>query len=235
MYIEREREREYPCVPAGETCPTSRPPSSSPQPLPDPWQRVTCCNTPATHPQHTRNTPATHPQHTALYYTKSNILRFCLYRENVPHAATHPQHTRNTLQHTATHCNSFNIFNIFSRCLVRDILSHTATYCNVLQHIATHSVSWVFARFVTTCQTLQRSAKYCNILQHAATHRNTLPRHAATIRDNLWNTATKCNIVQHTATHCNTLQHAATRCITLQHTATHSTTHRHNTQQPDFW
>ena len=82
-----------------------------------------------------------------------------------------------TLQHTATHCNTFT----------RVPPAASESYDTVLQH-------------TTHCNTLHHTASHCNTLQHTATHlpECRLQRLSHAIR--YYNT-------QHTETHCNTLQH----------------------------
>ena len=74
-----------------------------------------------------------------------------------------------SLQHTATHCNTWVGMSMFCVCVYSSMfvsISHIS-HCNTLQHTATH------------CNTLQNTATHCNTLQHTATHGNTL-QHTAT-------------------------------------------------------
>jgi len=87
----------------------------------------------------------------------------------------------NTLQHTATHCNTW------------PILQDTATHCNTGKSCCRcYAWTWMvsFGVLQAHCNTLQHTATHCNTLQHTATH---------------------CNTLQHGHPRCNCLQHTATQ------------------------
>jgi len=80
--------------------------------------------------------------------------------------------SRHALQHTATHCNTFQ------QC---DTLQHAATHCSSLQHTrATGVTAHVAVGILMSSFALQHTAPHfdtathCNTLQHSATHCNTL-------------------------------------------------------------
>jgi len=126
---------------------------------------------------------------------------------------------------------------------------HTATRCNMLQHTATHTLTYANAlshipsNIYKHCNTLQHTATRCNTLQQTHLHpQQPYPTYPTKLTNSLQHTATHCNTLQHTqhtATHCNKhthshsqepyptqqLPHTATYSLTLQHTATNPLTY----------
>ena len=101
------------------------------------------------------------------------------------------QYFCNTLQHTATHCNTFeNVCSTLQHTATTS-LQHTATHCNTLQHTTTRQ-----RMSAAHCNMLQQH--FCNTLQHTATHCNTLQH----VRECLQHIAACCNNIS--ATRCNT-------------------------------
>ena len=119
----------------------------------------------------------------------------------------------NTLQHAATHCNTFKFMCVYSMMRAWGTLApHVSALgvcvcCNTLQHAATR------------CNTLQHAATRCNTLQHAATHCSTSKFMCVYAMMREWGTLAPHASAPGVCVCCNTLQQAATGCNTLQHTS----------------
>ena len=152
-----------------------------------------------------------------------SVLQRVAVRLGTPTCPSHVLHNphsdtlQHTLQHIATHCNTWQRTARQSGLNRVELLLHNR-YATTLQLTASH------------CITLQHSAPHCNTLHHTATNCNT-PQHIATHGSKLQHTATHCNTLQHTAKYCNTLQHTAPHCNTLHHTATNCNALQHTATQ----
>jgi len=173
-----------------------------------------------------------------------------------PLATNTPQVHCITLQHTATHRNTFLLIAMpYRLCwsvsalvsllaanlsqLHCTTLPNTATQRHTLQHTATalqqdcnNTATHAYSSHCDTVEAMSVSARFyisCNALQHTATHCNTL-QHTATHCIPALTSPVAVKSPQYTATQYKTPQHTeniATHCNTLQHTATHCNTLQH--------
>jgi len=120
-----------------------------------------------------------------VYLMACNVVDVCVARARQIAARTpskvHIATRSSTLQHTATHCNTFIYacaMQIATPTLFKVHL-HTATHCNTLQHKDTCAMRITFrnpsrVHTATDCNTQKRTKMYCNTLRHTARHSNTL-------------------------------------------------------------
>jgi len=194
--------------------------------------RVSFCNTPATHCTTLQHT-ATHRERLVCFLNTGMLQRMSI--PSLP--ATHLKHTVqhcNTLQHAARDSCVFSSQKCNSRCRPRLFLQYNCNCncnCNTLCHAATRCEACVFILYECcsgcrlhlclqhTCNTLYRTTEYCNTLRETCVflsqkccsgcRSHFCLQHTC---NTLYHTATH---LQHTVPHCNT---PATHCTTLQHT-----------------